>query len=84
VNAEAAGPAALDSGQDPAAADSKVPFSLFEGDGLQFVYTQLGLSNYARFHVVKRCLLAVMLTWVPLAALALRQGPPELRPGDRK
>jgi hypothetical protein len=47
---------------------------LFEGDTLQFVYAQLGLSNDARFYLVKRCLAAVTLTWVPLAVLALRQG----------
>jgi hypothetical protein len=58
----------------PPAPDSKVPFSLFEGDGLHCVYTQLGLSNHARFHLVKRCLLVIMLTWAPLAVLALRQG----------
>jgi len=74
VNAEAARPAAPDPAHDHAASDSKVPFSLFEGDGLHFVYAQLGLSNYARFHLLKRCLLVVMLTWVALAVLALRQG----------
>jgi hypothetical protein len=74
VNAEAARPAALDPGEESAAADSKVPFSLFEGDGLQFVYAQLGLSNNARFHLFKRCLLVVTITWVALAVLALRQG----------
>ena len=54
--------------------DSGIPFSLFEGDRLQFVYARLGLSNDARFYLVKRCLFAVTLTWVPLAVLALRQG----------
>jgi hypothetical protein len=73
VNAEAC-PAAPDPAHDHAPLDSKVPFALFEGDGLHFVYSRLGLSNYARFHLFKRCLLVVMLTWVPLAVLALRQG----------
>ncbi len=54
--------------------DSKVTFSLFEGDGLQVLYARLGLSNDTRFYLLKRCLLAVLLTWVALAILALRQG----------
>lgn len=74
MNVEAPGPAAADPAQRPAAPDSEAPFSLFEGDGLQFVYAQLGLSNNARFHLLKRCLLVVLLTWVALAILALRQG----------
>src|SRR5450432_3674459 len=63
-----------DPDRDHAAVDFKVPFSLFEGDGLQLVYAQLGLSNNARFHLLKRCLLVILLTWVALAILALRQG----------
>ena len=74
VNVETARPAAPDPAHEQSAPYSKVPFSLFEGDGLHLVYTQLGLSNHARFHLVKRCLLVIMLTWAPLAVLALRQG----------
>jgi hypothetical protein len=69
---EAAHP--TDIAQNTVGADAEVPFSLFEGDGLQIVYTRLGLSNWTRFRLTKRCLLAVMLTWVPVAMLALWRG----------
>ena len=74
VNFQATRPAAPDPAHGRAGLDSGIPFSLFEGDRLQFVYARLGLSNDARLYLVKRCLLAVTLTWVPLAVLALRQG----------
>jgi hypothetical protein len=55
-------------------ASAEVPFSLFDGDPLHFVYTHLGLGNHVRFHTVKRIAVVVLLTWVPVALLALRQG----------
>lgn len=51
-----------------------MPFSLFEDDWLHSVYVQLGLGNHVRFRIVKRCLCVILLTWVPVALLALRQG----------
>jgi hypothetical protein len=48
-----------------------VPFSLFQGDRLHRVYMALGMSKFSRLYVLKRCLLAVLLTWVPTAALAV-------------
>lgn len=49
-------------------------FSLFEDDRLHRVYNALGLGNHVRFRIVKRSLVVVMLTWVPVALLALQQG----------
>jgi hypothetical protein len=51
-----------------------VPFSLFEGDGLNRLYTRLGMGRDARFALLKRCLFAVILTYVPIALLALIDG----------
>ncbi|MEO8314632.1 MAG: hypothetical protein ABI645_07530 [Pseudomonadota bacterium] len=49
---------------------TELPFSLFEGDGLQRVYGKLRLSRFSRFRLLKRCTLMVLLTWVPVALLA--------------
>jgi hypothetical protein len=51
-----------------------VHFSLFEGDGLQRVYRRLHLSKFSRFGLLKRCALMVLLTWIPVALLALIGG----------
>ena len=48
-----------------------MPFSLFDGDRLNRVYAFLHVSKFSRFRLLKRCALAVGLTWLPVAALAL-------------
>jgi hypothetical protein len=48
-----------------------VPFSLFERDQLHRLYTRFGMSRFAPHYLLKRCVWAVLLTWVPVAALAL-------------
>jgi hypothetical protein len=47
-----------------------VPFSLFEGDWLNRVYSRLGVGRRARFGLLKRCLFAAAITYAPLAVLA--------------
>ncbi|HEX7417359.1 MAG TPA: hypothetical protein VF315_04820 [Steroidobacteraceae bacterium] len=49
-------------------------FSLFDGDWLHRVYARLHVSNHVRFRILKRCALMVVLTWVPVALLAMRGG----------
>ncbi|HEY3785224.1 MAG TPA: hypothetical protein VGL55_08100 [Steroidobacteraceae bacterium] len=56
------------------AATDPAPFSLFEGDWLNRVYAALGVGKYSRFALLKRCALVILLTWVPVAALAWWQG----------
>jgi hypothetical protein len=50
---------------------SRCLFSLFDGDWLNRVYAVLRVSKYARFRLLKRCAIVVVLTWVPVALLAL-------------
>jgi hypothetical protein len=52
----------------------EVHFSLFEGDGLRRLYGKLRLSKFSRFPLLKRCMLMVLLTWVPVALLAWMGG----------
>lgn len=54
--------------------DCVVPFSLFERDWLNRVYAALHVSKYARSCLLKRCAIFVLLTWAPVAALALGGG----------
>jgi len=54
--------------------DSAVPFSLFAGDWLHRVYSLLHVSKYARYCLQKRIAIVVLLTWVPVALLALCDG----------
>jgi hypothetical protein len=49
-------------------------FSLFEDDRLQRAYAKLGLGSHTRHWILKRCLSLVLVTWVPVALLAWRQG----------
>jgi hypothetical protein len=49
-------------------------FSLFDGDWLNRVYSKLSISSHARFGIFKRCMAVVMLTWIPVAILALVSG----------
>jgi hypothetical protein len=48
-----------------------IPFSLFEGDPLTRVFQRLGMGSYRWRHLAKRSLLLILLTWVPLALLAV-------------
>jgi hypothetical protein len=50
------------------------PFSLFEGDWLRRTWASMGLGTHTPFPIVKRCLVAVLITYVPMAVLAWRQG----------
>jgi hypothetical protein len=50
------------------------PFSLFSHDWMTRVYRKLRVSGHVRFALVKRCALVIMLTWVPLAMLAVYGG----------
>lgn len=52
----------------------EVPFSLFDNDRLRRAYASLGLGSHRPFYMVKRCLVAILITWVPIAVLAWRQG----------
>lgn len=48
-----------------------VPFSLFAGDRMQRLYAMLHVSRRAKYALLKRCLLMIAVTWVPVALLAL-------------
>ena len=52
----------------------QTPFSLFEGDWLRRTWASLGLGTHTPFPIVRRCLVAVLITYVPMAILAWRQG----------
>ncbi len=52
----------------------RTPFSLFEGDWLQRTWASMGLGTHTPFPIVRRCLLAMLITYVPMAILAWRQG----------
>lgn len=54
--------------------ESAVPFSLFDGDWLHRAYAKLHVSKYARFRLLKRSALVIVLTWVPVALLAWHGG----------
>ncbi|MCC7325687.1 MAG: hypothetical protein IT521_02635 [Burkholderiales bacterium] len=58
----------------PGAAKAEVAFSLFDGDGFRRLWVSFGLGSHARFPIVKRCAIAVLVTYVPMAILAWRQG----------
>lgn len=52
----------------------EVPFSLFENDRLRRVFAKLRLGSHRPLYMVKRCLLAILITWVPMAFLASQTG----------
>jgi hypothetical protein len=52
----------------------EVPFSLFENDRLRRFLAEVGLGSHRPFSMVKRCLFAILVTWVPMAILAWTQG----------
>ena len=47
------------------------PFSLFEGDLVSRVFAVLGMGSYRVWDLMKRSLLLVSVTWIPLALLAI-------------
>ncbi len=53
---------------------SITPFSLFDGDLLNRVFSRIGLQSRRGVDIAGRCLVAVALTWVPMAILAVLQG----------
>ena len=57
-----------------AAPDVAESFSLFDGDWLHRVYAFVHLSNQAHFRLTKRCVVVVLVTWVPVAVCALWGG----------
>lgn len=59
---------------DVSSPQGEAPFSLFGGDWLNRAYSRLGVGRYTRFALFKRCIAAVLLTYVPLALLAPLQG----------
>lgn len=48
-----------------------VPFSLFEGDLVSRIFARLGMGTYQVRDLVKRSVLLIGITWVPLALLAI-------------
>jgi hypothetical protein len=70
---EAPSPAGGERGAAPSA-ERAGTFSLFQDDGLHAVYAHLGLGSHTRHWLSRRCLTLVLLTWVPVALLAWRQG----------
>ena len=57
-----------------APAGEVTPFSLFEDDNARRFYAALGLGTRVRFRLVKRALVLIFVTYVPMALLALVQG----------
>ena len=55
------------------------PFSLFEGDRLNRLYARIGMGRFRRFSLLKRCVAAVAVTYVPLALIAWCEGEPRGR-----
>lgn len=47
------------------------PFSLFEGDLVSRAFAALGMGSYRALDLVKRSLLLIAVTWIPLALLAV-------------
>jgi hypothetical protein len=47
------------------------PFSLFEGDLVSRTFAALGMGSYRVRDLVKRSLLLISVTWIPLALLAI-------------
>jgi hypothetical protein len=64
----------LDAAPDRTAPAPQTPFSLFEGDWLRRAWSSLGMGTHTPYAIVKRCAFAVLITYVPMAILAWRQG----------
>ena len=52
----------------------QTPFSLFEDDWLRRAWASMGMGTHTPFPIVRRCLAAILITYVPMAILAWRQG----------
>jgi hypothetical protein len=63
-----------DAPPESAASAPETPFSLFEDDWLQRAWASMGLGTHTSFPMVRRCLVAILITYVPMAILAWRQG----------
>ena len=63
-----------DASLERALSTPQTPFSLFEGDWLRRTWASMGLGTHTPFPIVKRCLVAMLITYVPMAILAWRQG----------
>ncbi len=63
-----------DASLERAVSTPPTPFSLFEGDWLRRTWASMGLGTHTPFPIVKRCLVAILITYVPMAILAWRQG----------
>ena len=50
------------------------PFSLFEGDLLNRTFSRVGLHSRRGIHIAGRCLLMMVITWLPMAILSVAQG----------
>jgi hypothetical protein len=70
--AQPAGP--RDPARTSALGAEPVAFSLFEDDNARRFYAALGLGTRVRFRLVKRALVLMIVTYVPMALLALVQG----------
>jgi hypothetical protein len=58
----------------PDAVLDRAPFSLFNGDLLNRRFNQIGLQSRKALDIAGRSALLVVITWIPMAALALVQG----------
>jgi hypothetical protein len=63
-----------DTSLERALSTPQMPFSLFEGDWLRRTWASMGLGTHTSFPIVRRCLVAILITYVPMAILAWRQG----------
>jgi hypothetical protein len=48
-----------------------IPFSLFEGDLVSRIFARLGMGTYQAGDLMKRSVMLIGITWVPLALLAI-------------
>jgi hypothetical protein len=63
-----------DASPEHAPSTPQTPFSLFEDDWLRRAWASMGMGTHTRFPIVRRCLAAILITYVPMAILAWRQG----------
>lgn len=63
-----------ESGRADAPDGAPVEFALFEDDNWRRFFAALGLGSRVPFRLVKRALVLMFVTYVPMAALALAQG----------
>jgi hypothetical protein len=56
---------------DHTALPTTSPFSLFEGDLVSRIFARLGMGSFRAWDIVKKSLLLIGITWVPLALLAI-------------